>query len=88
MRQRQHVPPGKGAAQGNYRIIYEVQDTQLVVIVIKVGHRREVYSEQMPQALTKDVLQLGEIPAMLLLLTSVLTAASAMASGEAKTGFI
>ena len=29
--------------QGNYRIIYEVQDAQLVVIVIKVGHRREVY---------------------------------------------
>ena len=29
--------------QGNYRIIYEVQDTQLVVIVIKIGHRREVY---------------------------------------------
>lgn len=29
--------------QGNYRIIYEVQDTQLVIIVIKVGHRRDVY---------------------------------------------
>ena len=29
--------------QGNYRIIYEIQDTQLVVIVIKVGHRRDVY---------------------------------------------
>ena len=29
--------------RGNYRIIYEVQDTQLVVIVIKVGHRRDVY---------------------------------------------
>lgn len=29
--------------QGNYRIIYEVQDSHLVVIVIKVGHRREVY---------------------------------------------
>ncbi len=29
--------------QGNYRIIYEIQDSQLVVIVIKVGHRREVY---------------------------------------------
>lgn len=29
--------------QGNYRIIYEIQDAQLVVIVIKVGHRREVY---------------------------------------------
>jgi len=29
--------------QGNYRIIYEVQDSQFVVIVIKVGQRREVY---------------------------------------------
>jgi mRNA interferase RelE/StbE len=29
--------------QGNYRIIYAIQDSQLVVIVIKVGHRREVY---------------------------------------------
>jgi mRNA interferase RelE/StbE len=29
--------------QGNFRIIYEIQNTQLVVIVIKVGHRREVY---------------------------------------------
>ncbi len=29
--------------QGNYRIVYEIQDSQLVVIVIKVGHRREVY---------------------------------------------
>ena len=29
--------------QGDYRIIYEVQDTRLVVFVIKVGHRREVY---------------------------------------------
>ena len=29
--------------QRNYRIIYEIQDSQLVIIVIKVGHRREVY---------------------------------------------
>lgn len=29
--------------QGNYRILYEIQDTVLVVLVIKVGHRREVY---------------------------------------------
>lgn len=30
--------------QGVYRIIYEVRDNELVVIVIKVGHRREVYN--------------------------------------------
>lgn len=29
--------------QGIYRIIYEIQDEALVVIVAKVGHRREVY---------------------------------------------
>lgn len=29
--------------QGNFRIIYSIQDTQLTVWVVKVGHRREVY---------------------------------------------
>lgn len=29
--------------QGVYRIIYEVDDARIVVIVVKVGHRREVY---------------------------------------------
>ena len=29
--------------QGNYRILYAVHDTDLVIVVIKVGHRREVY---------------------------------------------
>jgi mRNA interferase RelE/StbE len=29
--------------QGVYRIIYEIRDNELVVIVVKVGHRREVY---------------------------------------------
>lgn len=26
-----------------YRIIYQVEDSRLVIIVIKIGHRREVY---------------------------------------------
>jgi mRNA interferase RelE/StbE len=30
-------------AAKNYRIIYEIQDKKLIVIVVKVGHRREVY---------------------------------------------
>ncbi len=30
--------------QGMYRIIYEIRDEVLVVVVIKVGNRREVYS--------------------------------------------
>ena len=29
--------------QGNYRILYTVHDADLVVVIIKVGHRREVY---------------------------------------------
>jgi mRNA interferase RelE/StbE len=28
---------------GDYRIMYEVQDDQLVVLVIAIGHRREIY---------------------------------------------
>ena len=31
--------------QGNYRILYTVADAGVVVEVIKVGHRREVYRE-------------------------------------------
>lgn len=29
--------------QGNYRIIYSIQDNELTVWVVKVAHRREVY---------------------------------------------
>jgi mRNA interferase RelE/StbE len=29
--------------QGNYRIVYSIQDQQLTVWVVKVGHRKEVY---------------------------------------------
>lgn len=29
--------------QGKYRIVYSIQDRELVVHVIKVGHRRDVY---------------------------------------------
>ncbi len=28
--------------QGAYRIIYEVRDQELVIMVVKVGHRRDV----------------------------------------------
>jgi mRNA interferase RelE/StbE len=28
---------------GDYRIIYDIQDQQLIVLVIKIGHRREIY---------------------------------------------
>ena len=29
--------------QGHYRIVYSIQDKELTVWVVKVGHRREVY---------------------------------------------
>ena len=28
---------------GVYRIIYEIEDTRLTVLVVKIGHRRDVY---------------------------------------------
>jgi len=31
--------------QGTYRILYEIEDQQVVVTVVKVGHRREVYRQ-------------------------------------------
>ena len=29
--------------QGVYRIIYEIQDNVLMVVIVKVGHRKEIY---------------------------------------------
>jgi mRNA interferase RelE/StbE len=29
--------------QGRYRIVYSIQDNELIVWVIKVGHRKDVY---------------------------------------------
>ncbi|MBK9352190.1 MAG: type II toxin-antitoxin system RelE/ParE family toxin [Sulfuritalea sp.] len=29
--------------QGNYRILYEILDLEVIVEVVKIGHRREVY---------------------------------------------
>jgi len=29
--------------QGIYRIIYEIQDSELVILIVKVAHRGEVY---------------------------------------------
>lgn len=29
--------------QGNYRVLYTVHDVELVVVVVTIGHRREIY---------------------------------------------
>jgi mRNA interferase RelE/StbE len=29
--------------EGNYRILYTVENDRLIVLVVKVGHRRDVY---------------------------------------------
>jgi len=29
--------------QGTYRIVYSISDFELIIIVIKVGHRRDIY---------------------------------------------
>lgn len=31
---------------GDYRILYEVHDKVLLVLVVKIGHRREVYRKR------------------------------------------
>lgn len=31
--------------QGDYRILYAVLDSEVIVEIVKVGHRREVYRE-------------------------------------------
>lgn len=28
---------------GNYRIIYEIHENRLVILIVKIGHRKDVY---------------------------------------------
>ena len=30
--------------QGDYRILYEIEDQRLIVVIVRIGHRRDVYS--------------------------------------------
>lgn len=29
--------------QGSYRIVYSIEDNELIVVIVKVGHRKDVY---------------------------------------------
>lgn len=31
--------------QGNYRILYAIADVEVVIEIVKIGHRREIYRE-------------------------------------------
>jgi len=31
---------------GTYRVLYEIHDNELVIMVIKIGHRKEVYKQK------------------------------------------
>ncbi|RJP23416.1 MAG: type II toxin-antitoxin system RelE/ParE family toxin [Candidatus Omnitrophota bacterium] len=31
---------------GDYRVIYEVRDDRLLIIIIQIGHRREIYKRR------------------------------------------
>ena len=35
--------PGRRVRVGDYRILYTIQDDVLLIVVVTVGHRREVY---------------------------------------------
>lgn len=28
---------------GSFRVIYEIQDAKLIVLIVKIGHRKEIY---------------------------------------------
>ena len=30
---------------GSYRIIYEIRDDRLIIVILKIGHRRDVYKK-------------------------------------------
>ena len=32
--------------QGNYRIVYSIEDDKLIIFIIKIGHRRDVYKKR------------------------------------------
>lgn len=41
----QGLPGAYRVRVGDYRVIYTVEDDQLVVLVVDLGHRREIYRQ-------------------------------------------
>lgn len=49
-------PPGAGKLAGaddlyrvrvgDYRIVYQIQDERLIVLVVRVGHRKDIYGKE------------------------------------------
>ena len=35
--------PGWRIRQGNFRVIYEIQDEQLIILVLDIGDRKDIY---------------------------------------------
>jgi hypothetical protein len=49
---------------GDYRIVYTIKDDILLVLVLRIGHRREVYRLALPKLeLTADIRRAGGGPA-------------------------
>lgn len=43
-----HLKGGQGERRirvGDYRVIYEINNGELVILVLKIGHRRDVYRQ-------------------------------------------
>ena len=42
---------------GTYRVVYAIRDKRLVILIVKVGHRREIYGEieMIKQRLKEDL---------------------------------
>ncbi|MBU1474531.1 MAG: type II toxin-antitoxin system RelE/ParE family toxin [Acidobacteria bacterium] len=41
--------------QGNYRIVYSIQDDELTIWIVKIGHRREIYRQLVKNRFDKSV---------------------------------
>ena len=40
------LPPLYRVREGNYRIIYRIQQDKLTILIVRIGHRSEVYRQR------------------------------------------